>query len=92
MSHPFVVITNECQWEGSAGTLLKKDAFGGQLEIPWPQFVNTLQRHFLIATKQGTDLYKCPMTITPHAITPCAPPTSPHITNHTHTVSRFGKA
>eukprot|EP00026_Physarum_polycephalum_P002638 Phypoly_transcript_02646.p1 GENE.Phypoly_transcript_02646~~Phypoly_transcript_02646.p1 ORF type:complete len:603 (+),score=111.89 Phypoly_transcript_02646:163-1971(+) len=52
MSHPFVVITNECQWEGSAGTLLKKDAFGGQLEIPWPQFVNTLQRHFLIATKQ----------------------------------------
>jgi len=53
MSHPFVVITNECQWEGSAGTLLKKDAFGGQLEIPWPQFVNTLQRHFLIATKQG---------------------------------------
>lgn len=53
MSNPFVVITNECQWEGSAGTLLKKDAFGGQLEIPWPQFVNTLQRHFLIATKQG---------------------------------------
>lgn len=52
MSNPFVVITNECQWEGSAGTLLKKDAFGGQLEIPWPQFVNTLQRHFLIATKQ----------------------------------------
>lgn len=26
-SAPLVVITNECQWEGSAGTLLKKEAF-----------------------------------------------------------------
>ncbi len=26
-SAPLVVITNECQWEGSAGTLLKREAF-----------------------------------------------------------------
>jgi hypothetical protein len=27
LTTPFVVITNECQWEGSAGTLLKKELF-----------------------------------------------------------------
>jgi hypothetical protein len=26
-SNPMVIITNECQWEGSAGTLLKKETF-----------------------------------------------------------------
>eukprot|EP01132_Coremiostelium_polycephalum_P005010 gene5010-6239_t len=61
-SNPFVVITNECQWEGSAGVLLKKDAFDGQLEITWPQFVNTLQRHFLIATKQDPVRPKRPLS------------------------------
>eukprot|EP01113_Clastostelium_recurvatum_P039101 TRINITY_DN5930_c0_g1_i3.p1 TRINITY_DN5930_c0_g1~~TRINITY_DN5930_c0_g1_i3.p1 ORF type:complete len:634 (-),score=194.11 TRINITY_DN5930_c0_g1_i3:203-2104(-) len=63
MSNPFVVITNECQWEGSAGTLLKKDAFGGSLEIPWPQFVNALQRHFLLATKQDPVRPKRPLSV-----------------------------
>jgi len=63
MSNPFVVITNECQWENSAGTLLKKDAFGGQLEITWPQFVNTLQRHFLIATRQDMVRPKRPLSL-----------------------------
>jgi len=61
-SNPFVVITNECQWEGSAGVLLKKDAFDGQLEITWPQFINTLQRHFLIATKQDPVRPKRPLS------------------------------
>ncbi|EGG18419.1 signal transducer and activator of transcription family protein [Cavenderia fasciculata] len=61
-SNPFVVITNECQWEGSAGVLLKKDAFDGQLEISWPQFINTLQRHFLIATKQDPVRPKRPLS------------------------------
>lgn len=51
-TRPFIVITNECQWEESEGTLLKKDAFGEQPEIPWPQFANVLQRHFLRATRQ----------------------------------------
>jgi len=53
-TRPFIVITNECQWEESEGTLLKKDAFGEQAEIPWPQFANVLQRHFLRATRQDS--------------------------------------
>lgn len=53
ISAPLVVITNEIQWEGSAGTLLKKEAFpSGQLEITWARFANTLQHHFLKATRQ----------------------------------------
>lgn len=51
-SNPFIVITNECQYEESDGTLLKKDSFGSQAEIPWPMFANKLQRHFLRATRQ----------------------------------------
>jgi hypothetical protein len=52
-SAPLVVITNECQWEGSAGTLLKREAYAhGQLEIPWPKFANALQHHFIRATRQ----------------------------------------
>jgi hypothetical protein len=30
-SRHFVVITNEIQWQGSAGSLLKRDAFDGQV-------------------------------------------------------------
>eukprot|EP01114_Cavostelium_apophysatum_P019436 TRINITY_DN626_c0_g1_i3.p1 TRINITY_DN626_c0_g1~~TRINITY_DN626_c0_g1_i3.p1 ORF type:complete len:637 (+),score=184.93 TRINITY_DN626_c0_g1_i3:219-2129(+) len=53
ISMPMVVITNECQWEGSAGTLLKKEAFSnGQLEVSWARFANALQHHFLKATRQ----------------------------------------
>jgi hypothetical protein len=52
LSNPFIVITNECQWEESEGILLKKDAFGEQAEVSWPQFANVLQRHFLRATRQ----------------------------------------
>lgn len=56
-SSPLVVITNEIQWDGSAGTLLKKEVFPqGQFEIPWPRLANTLQQHVLRATKQ--DLFK----------------------------------
>lgn len=51
-SHPFIVITNECQYEESDGTLLKKDSFGNSNEIPWFSFANKLQRHFLRATRQ----------------------------------------
>lgn len=51
-TRPFIVITNECQWEESEGALLKKEAFGEQNEIYWPQFANVLQRHFLRATRQ----------------------------------------
>ncbi len=31
-SNHFVVITNEIQWQGSAGTLLKRDTFEGQVQ------------------------------------------------------------
>lgn len=30
-TRPFIVITNECQWEESEGILLKKDSFGEQV-------------------------------------------------------------
>lgn len=53
ISSPMIVITNEIQWKDSAGTLLKKEAFSnGQLEISWEKFANTLQHHFLKATRQ----------------------------------------
>jgi len=52
-SQPFIVITNDCQWEGSEGTLLKKESFNEKFEITWPHFVNILQKHFLKATKQS---------------------------------------
>jgi len=36
MSRHFVVITNEIQWQGSAGSLLKRDAFDGQVPAAHP--------------------------------------------------------
>jgi len=63
MSEPLVIITNECQWEGSLGTLIKKDAFGGKLEISWPLFANTLQHYFLVATKQDISNPKRPLSV-----------------------------
>ena len=51
-SAPFVVMTNQKQFEGCERTLLFRDAFRGQLEIPWCQFANVLQRQFIRATKQ----------------------------------------
>lgn len=41
-SRPFIVITNECQWEESEGILLKKDAFGEQVKFspPSPRAAN----------------------------------------------------
>lgn len=62
MSDPLIIITNECQWEGSLGTLIKKHAFGGKLEIPWPLFANTLQHYFLIATRQDLGHPKRPLS------------------------------
>jgi len=53
LSLPFVVITNENQWEEVEELLLRKDSFIGNLEISWSQLCNTLQRHFLRATRQA---------------------------------------
>eukprot|EP01113_Clastostelium_recurvatum_P007040 TRINITY_DN13246_c0_g1_i2.p1 TRINITY_DN13246_c0_g1~~TRINITY_DN13246_c0_g1_i2.p1 ORF type:complete len:633 (-),score=120.05 TRINITY_DN13246_c0_g1_i2:15-1913(-) len=52
-THPFIVITNDCQWEGSEGALLKSEVFAESTEVLWPFFVNILQRHFLKATRQN---------------------------------------
>jgi len=51
-SLPFIVITNECQWEESEGALIRKELFSEQNEVPWFAFANTLQRHFIRATRQ----------------------------------------
>ena len=51
-SAPFVVMTNQKQWEGCERTLLQRDAFGGSAEITWLQFANALQRQFIRATRQ----------------------------------------
>ena len=50
-SAPFIVFTNECQWEESEGSLLKKDCFDAH-EIPFTRFANYLQVHFLRSTRQ----------------------------------------
>jgi len=52
LSNPFIVITNECQWAEAEGTLIKKEAFGGRLEIPWARFANVFHMHFIRATRQ----------------------------------------
>lgn len=56
LSAPFVIITNECQWESCAGILLKQETYGAspgsKHEISWAQFSNALQHHFLRATRQ----------------------------------------
>eukprot|EP01090_Pellita_catalonica_P001139 TRINITY_DN10846_c0_g1_i1.p1 TRINITY_DN10846_c0_g1~~TRINITY_DN10846_c0_g1_i1.p1 ORF type:complete len:608 (+),score=60.48 TRINITY_DN10846_c0_g1_i1:195-1826(+) len=52
LSNPFIVITNECQWSEAEGTLIKKEAFKGHLEVPWALFANTFQLHFVSATRQ----------------------------------------
>eukprot|EP01105_Mastigella_eilhardi_P017367 TRINITY_DN3994_c0_g1_i2.p1 TRINITY_DN3994_c0_g1~~TRINITY_DN3994_c0_g1_i2.p1 ORF type:complete len:539 (-),score=108.29 TRINITY_DN3994_c0_g1_i2:67-1560(-) len=49
---PFIVITNDCQYDKSDGLLLKKIAFGVSSEIPWVQFANHLQWHYIRATRQ----------------------------------------
>eukprot|EP01112_Ceratiomyxa_fruticulosa_P020394 TRINITY_DN6922_c0_g1_i1.p1 TRINITY_DN6922_c0_g1~~TRINITY_DN6922_c0_g1_i1.p1 ORF type:complete len:681 (+),score=166.17 TRINITY_DN6922_c0_g1_i1:74-2116(+) len=52
-SQPFIVITNDCQWECSEGSLLKNEVFLDVGEVTWSYFVNVLQRHFLKATRQS---------------------------------------
>jgi len=52
-SAPFVVETNAgIQWVDAEGALLQHEAFANSTQITWYQFVNTLQRRYLIATKQ----------------------------------------
>lgn len=50
-SSPFIVFTNESQWEESESILLKKDCFT-QPEISFERLANFLQIHFLRSTRQ----------------------------------------
>jgi hypothetical protein len=52
-----IIITNESQWEGSEGILLRNTIFAGHKDVSWPYFANVLQRHFLIVTRQNPE---CP--------------------------------
>lgn len=62
-SAPFIVVTNESQWFGAAGALLKKDAFqGGRAELSWQHFANILQFHYLRATRQPTSNPQRPLS------------------------------
>jgi hypothetical protein len=52
---PFIVKTNENQWDESEGLLLKSEVFAPPsttTESTWCQFCNALQRRYLLATKQ----------------------------------------
>mmetsp|Transcript_7501 Transcript_7501/g.21340 ORF Transcript_7501/g.21340 Transcript_7501/m.21340 type:complete len:783 (+) Transcript_7501:97-2445(+) len=50
-SAPFIVFTNESQWEESESILLKKEAFPSN-EVSFARFANYLQMHFLRSTRQ----------------------------------------
>jgi len=51
-SQPFIVLTNENQWDVSEGILTQRDAFGNLIETTWPSFANVLQTHYIHATRQ----------------------------------------
>ena len=38
-SNPFVVMTNENQWDQSEGMLLKKDIFDGNVDASWSMVI-----------------------------------------------------
>ena len=54
---PFIVITNECQWDDCEGDLLSYLLFpetggGGRGSASWASVVNALQKFVLRATRQ----------------------------------------
>lgn len=61
-SAPFIVFTNESQWEESEGILLKKDSFDGN-EVKFTRFANVLQMHFLRSTRQDPFTPERPLSI-----------------------------
>jgi len=52
LSKPFIVKTNENQWQEAEGILLKMEAFEEENGVTWFKFCNVLQRRYLYATKQ----------------------------------------
>ena len=53
-SEPFIVITNECQWEESEGALMAEAFFFGieSNSLPWPTIANNIHHNFLRAIRQ----------------------------------------
>lgn len=62
-SRPVIVKTNENQWEESEGILLKNETFKDQQLSTWFHFINSLQRRYLMATKQSLLFPIRPLTI-----------------------------
>lgn len=54
LSNLVCVTRYECQWEGCLGALIMRETFNELGCLPWPQFTNVLQHHFLISTRQDT--------------------------------------
>jgi len=52
-SRPFVIITNESQFEDGNAALLRYLAFENGSSTEWPHFANVLQEHFMRVTKQA---------------------------------------
>lgn len=59
LSEPLIVMTNENQWESAEANLLRKALFPAPgrnpdevVRVPWFRFANTIQRHYLKATRQ----------------------------------------
>lgn len=52
ISKPFVIITNESQWESAEEIIFKHNLFNNSKYITFQTFCNTLQKHFLDATNQ----------------------------------------
>eukprot|EP01094_Clydonella_sp_ATCC50884_P028756 TRINITY_DN873_c0_g1_i2.p1 TRINITY_DN873_c0_g1~~TRINITY_DN873_c0_g1_i2.p1 ORF type:complete len:226 (-),score=68.28 TRINITY_DN873_c0_g1_i2:481-1158(-) len=55
-------MTNENQWETSAGALLKKEIFERRSEATWEHFANVLQVHYLRASRQNPETPKRPLS------------------------------
>eukprot|EP01125_Pyxidicula_operculata_P019847 TRINITY_DN721_c4_g2_i2.p1 TRINITY_DN721_c4_g2~~TRINITY_DN721_c4_g2_i2.p1 ORF type:complete len:724 (+),score=272.31 TRINITY_DN721_c4_g2_i2:304-2172(+) len=61
-SYPFIVITNESQWVEAASKVIIAESFpSGQSQVPWAEFANTLQIHFLSATRQDCSMPERPL-------------------------------
>ena len=51
LSKPFIVMTNQKQWDSCEGILIRQLAFKGQLEVPWPRFCNFLSSQFFAISR-----------------------------------------
>ena len=52
LGRDFIVITNDCQWHEAESISLQRRLFSRHTHVAWIYFVNTINFHFLIATRQ----------------------------------------